>query len=59
MVPPFLKFGSASLLCEKQTSKYPVLYDKQKKGYREKDVVSNAWNAMAKELEFNKNAKSE
>ena len=30
---------------------YPVLFDKQfLKEYREKDVVTNAWNALAKEI---------
>ena len=34
--PPLsLKVGSASLLCE-NVKQYPVLYDKQVKGYREK-----------------------
>ena len=35
------------ILCEK-VKQYPVIFDKQLKGYREKDVVTNAWNAMAK-----------
>ena len=37
---------------------YPLLYDKQMKRYREKDLVSNAWNAGAKDLEFIENKKS-
>ena len=30
----------------------PELYNKQMKRYRDKNVVSNAWNAGAKDLEF-------
>ena len=33
----------------------PVLYDKQIKWYSEKDVVSNVWNVVAKDLEFIEN----
>ena len=43
--PPILnrlKVGSVGLLCEK-VKQDPVLYDKQMKVYRIKDVVSNAW----------------
>ena len=50
-----LKVGSG-LLCEK-VEQYPVLYNDQRKGYREKDVVSNVWNAGAKDLEFIKKTK--
>ena len=39
------------ILCEK-VKQYPVLFDKQLKGYREKDVVTNTWNAVAKEIEI-------
>lgn len=42
------------MLSEK-VKKYPVLYDKQCKGYKEKDAVENAWTAVAKELEFVEN----
>ena len=53
--PPLLfKVRSASLLCE-NVKQYPVLCDKKMKVYREKDVVSNAWKAGAKDLEFTKN----
>ena len=38
-------------LCEK-AKQYPVLFDKQLKGYREKDTVTNTWNAVAKEIEI-------
>ena len=34
---------------------YPVLYDKQAPGYKEKDVVFNAWNKVADKLEFVEN----
>ena len=48
---PSLKVGSMGLLFEK-VKQYPVLYDKQMKEYREKDVVSNAWNTLAKDLKL-------
>ena len=38
-------------LCGK-AKQYPVLFDKQLKGYREKDIVTNTWNAVAKEIEI-------
>ena len=60
-VPPppslFFKVDLAGLLCEK-VKQYPVLYNKQMKGYREQDVVSNVWNAGARGLEFIENGKS-
>ena len=31
---------------------YPSLYDKMTKGYKEKDVLQNSWNAVAELLEF-------
>ena len=31
---------------------FPGLYDKTKKGYKEKDVVTNAWNSVANQLDF-------
>ena len=31
---------------------YPCLYDKTTKGYKEKDVLQNSWNAVAELLEF-------
>ena len=40
--PPSFEVGSAGLLCE-NVKQY--LYDSQMKGCRERDVVSNAWNA--------------
>ena len=55
--PFFFKVDLAGLLCEK-VKQYPALYNKQMKGYREKDVVSNVWNAGARGLEFIENGKS-
>ena len=52
-----LTLQEEEILCEKR-KQYPVLFDKQLKGYREKDVVTNAWNAVAKEIEFIGNGKS-
>ena len=46
-----LTLQEEEILCEKR-KQYPVLFDKQLKGYREKDVVTNAWNAVAKEIEI-------
>ena len=31
---------------------YPCLYDKTTKGYKEKDILQNSWNAVAELLEF-------
>ena len=31
---------------------FPCLYDETKKGYKEKDVVTNAWNSVANQLDF-------
>ena len=31
---------------------FPCLYDKTTKGYKEKDVVANAWNSVAEQLNF-------
>ena len=46
--PPLPEQG---ILCEK-VKQYPVLFDKQLKGCREKYVVTNAWNAVVKEIEI-------
>ena len=51
-----LKVGCLGLLCE-EVQQYPVLYDKQIKGYKEKDVVSSAWN-VGKNLELIEYGKS-
>ena len=42
------------LLCE-EVRKYPILYDKSHKGYKEKVVVQNAWSNVVKELPFIEN----
>ena len=31
---------------------FPCLYDKTKKGCKEKDVVTNVWNSVANQLDF-------
>ena len=41
-----------------KVKQYPVPFDKQLKGCWEKDVATNAWNAVAKETEFIENGKS-
>ena len=46
-----LTLQEQGILCEK-VKQYPVLFDKQLKGCREKDVVTNTWNAVAKEIEI-------
>ena len=39
------------ILCEK-VKQYSALFDKQLKGCREKDVVTNTWNAVAREIKI-------
>jgi len=34
---------------------FPCIFDKADKGHKEKDVVINAWNEVAKSLEFVEN----
>ena len=34
------------------------MFNKQQKGYIEKDVLTNPWNVVAKEVEFIENGKS-
>ena len=34
---------------------FPVLYDKSKKGYKERDAVNNAWTEVARSLDFIEN----
>ena len=46
-----LTLQEKGILCE-QVKQYSVLFDEQLEGYREKDVVTNLWNAMAKEIEI-------
>ena len=41
-----------------KVKQYPVPFDKQLKGCWEKDVATNACNAVAKEIEFIENGKS-
>ena len=54
---PFFHSVSSFLLSE-EIKWYPVLYDMKMKGYRKKDIVSNMWNAMTKDLEFTENGKT-
>ena len=35
-----------------QVKKFPCLFDKTDKGYKEKDCTSNAWKAVADSLDF-------
>ena len=46
-----LTLQDEGILYEK-VKQYPVLFDKQLKGCRENDGVTNAWNAVAKEIEI-------
>ena len=46
-----LALQEQGILCEK-VKQYPVPFDKQLKGCREKDVVTNTWNAVAKDTEI-------
>ena len=55
--PHSFKIGSVGLLCE-EVKQFPVLCDEQMKGYRQKYVVSNAWNAGTEDLEFIENGSS-
>ena len=34
---------------------FPVLHDKRVKGFKEKDAVQNAWEKVAKSLDFEEN----
>ena len=34
---------------------FPVLYDKRVKGFKENDAVQNAWEKVAKSLDFEEN----
>ena len=44
------------ILCEK-VREFPIIYDKAQKGHKEKDAVTNCWNAMAKDLDFTENGR--
>ena len=46
-----LTLQEQGILCEK-VKQYPVLLDKQLKGHTEKYVVTNTWNAVAKEIKI-------
>ena len=46
-----LSLREQGILCEK-VKQYSVLLGKQLKRYREKYVVTNTWNAVAKEIEI-------
>ena len=46
-----LALGEEERLSE-NVKMFPCLYDKTKKGYKEKDAVQNAWNAVAESLDF-------
>ena len=37
---------------------YPVLYEKRAPGYKQKDVVFNAWGEVADKLDFIENGKN-
>lgn len=51
-----LSFAEEEILCEKVKS-FPILYDKSHKGYKERDAISNAWEAVSKEIDFVENGK--
>ena len=51
-----LSLKEEEMLAEK-VKHFPVLYDKQVKGYKERDVVTNAWDTVASDLEFVENGK--
>ena len=42
-------------LLAEEVKLFPVLYDKTEKGYKEKDVVTNAWVIVAEKLDFIEN----
>ena len=46
-----LTLQEQGILCE-EVKKYPVLFDKQLIGCREKYVVTNTWNAVAKDFYY-------
>ena len=52
-----VKVFSVNLLIVK-VKQYPVLHDKQMKGYREKDIVKNVRNAGPKDLKCIESGKS-
>ena len=46
-----LALGEEEVLGEK-VKMFPCLYDKTVKGYKEKEAVQNAWDAVAESLDF-------
>ena len=46
-----LSIKEAEQLSEK-VKKFPVLYDKAAKGYKEKDEVNNPWRSVEETLDF-------
>ena len=51
-----LSLKAEEILAEK-VKHFPVMYDKQVKGYKERGVVTNAWDTVASDLEFVENGK--
>ena len=51
-----LSLKAEEILAEK-VEHFPVVYDKQVKGYKERGVVTNAWDTVASDLEFVENGK--
>ena len=52
-----LSLQEEEILAEK-VKQFPVLYDKTVKGYKEKDIVKNAWDNVAESLDFVENSKN-
>ena len=52
--PSQLSLKEEEMLAE-TVKHFPVLYDKQVKGYKDRDVVTNAWDTVASDLEFVEN----
>ena len=46
-----LSLQDEELLAE-EVKRFPVLYDKTEKGYKEKDFVTDAWVKVAEKLDF-------
>lgn len=46
-----LSLQEEDILAEK-VKEFPVLYDKTNAGYKERDVVRNAWEAVTEGLDF-------
>ena len=52
-----LSLKEEEMLAEK-VKHFPVLYNKQVKGCKERDVVTNAWDTVASDLEFVENGRT-